>query len=110
VERRGEDLVIFNQTYESTPGTCSYASVLAIDEGTGLFESTWEYQNAECSKVNYLGSAHPMPNGNLLVDFSQAGIMDEVAADGTLVKRYKLELGYMFAYAQQVENLTQVTE
>ena len=105
VERTGAQLAVFNQTHDHDGDACSHGRIVTLDASVGTADSAWEYQNAECSKVLFLGSTHPLPSGNLLVDFSQAGIMDEVTLDGELVQRFDAGLGWTFGFAQPVEQL-----
>ncbi|MFH1464049.1 MAG: aryl-sulfate sulfotransferase [Pseudomonadota bacterium] len=106
VERVDGGLAIFNQTYEWLEGPCSHGAVLALDAEAGTATTTWSYANAECARLNYLGSNHPLPNGSFLVDFSLAGIMDEVTPGGVLAQRFELGLDWSFGYAQRMASLT----
>ena len=94
-----DGLHVFNQHYDSDSDACSEAVILSLDPEAGTAEEVWSYQNAECSKVRYLGNTQVLPNGNVLVDFSQTGILDEVTPDGTVVYRLVTSIGSEFAYA-----------
>ena len=97
VERTDEGLVVFNQTYGGG-GDCSHAATISLDGASGDAEPVGEYTTEDCLHVEYLGSTHPVPNGNSHVVFSQAGLMDELSPEGQRLRRLQTELGWMFGY------------
>jgi len=97
VERTDEGLVVFNQTHGGSD-ECSHSVTIGLDDASGVAERIGEYATDDCRQVEYLGSTHPVPNGNSLVVFSQAGIMDELSPEGELLRRLQTELGWMYGY------------
>lgn len=107
VELLGDQLWVFNQTYENMTGACSHAVVFDLDADNGRATQSWYHENEECSHVNYLGSHHPLAGGNHMVVWSQDGLLDEVTPEGDLVFRLSTELGWEFAYAARESSLYQ---
>ncbi len=105
VEITDEGLWVFNQTYESNGDACSHAAIFQLDDDAGTVSRSWFHENEECSKVNYLGSVHPLENDNRLVVWSQDGLLDEVTPEGEIVHRISTELDWSFAYAERVSSL-----
>ncbi len=101
----GGDLLVFNQTYKEIEDTCSHSLLLSLDAGAGLATPADQYENQECSKVSYLGNAQALANGNTLVTFSDAGLVDEVTPEGELVHRLQLDLGWAFSYGFRHDTL-----
>ncbi|MFH1463881.1 MAG: aryl-sulfate sulfotransferase [Pseudomonadota bacterium] len=98
-------LAVFNQSYKESDGDCSWSAILDLDAGSGEATTTWRYQTEDCLRLNYLGSVQPLPNGDQLAVFSQAGIMDEVTPEGERVRRFRSSFGWIFGYAHQAEEL-----
>jgi hypothetical protein len=97
-------LLYFNQK-DPGAGDCSEAVRAILDPGAGTATRAWSYQTDNCLGVDYMGSAWPLDNGNVLAVFSQRGQMDEVASDGTVVQRLVTGIGWWFSYAMRVESL-----
>ncbi|MFH1467223.1 MAG: aryl-sulfate sulfotransferase [Pseudomonadota bacterium] len=103
-------LLIFNQTWASAEDACSHAAILALDADAGVATTTWQYKPPECFKVFFLGSAQPLPNGDLLSVFSQGGVMDEVSPDGAGVARAISPTGWIVGYAYRTAELRPVAQ
>ncbi|MFH1467222.1 MAG: aryl-sulfate sulfotransferase [Pseudomonadota bacterium] len=101
-------LLVFNQTTTWTEERCSQGAILALDPKAGVATTTWEYETPECTQVLFLGSAQQLPDGNVLVVFSQGGLMDEVTPDGARVARIRATFGNMLGYAHRIAELRPV--
>mgnify|MGYP002639804574 CR=1 FL=1 len=84
---------------------CSEAVVAQLDELVGTAERVWSYETSDCLKVDYLGNAWQLSNGNVLAVFSQRGQADEVTPAGDVVHRLSTDIGWWFSYAQRVDSL-----
>jgi hypothetical protein len=98
-------LATFSQTVFPFGSDCSWGSILALDAAHGTATETWRYETEDCAQVSYLGSTHPLPNGNELVVFSQAEHVDEVTPEGEVVRRVRSREGMVLAYAHPTLSL-----
>jgi hypothetical protein len=105
VEPVGDDLWVFNQTYDTATEACSDAKLLTLDADSGTATTTRVYTNDECSKCEYLGSTHLLSDGDILVSFSQAGLIDQVSPSGELVARTSTSFGHQVAYLTPLDTL-----
>ncbi len=105
VEPVGDDLWVFNQTYDTATEACSDARLLTLDADSGTATTTRVYTNDECSKCEYLGSTHPLTGGDILVSFSQAGLIDQVSPSGELIARTSTSFGFQVGYLTTLDTL-----
>jgi outer membrane protein assembly factor BamB len=62
-------------------GGSSYALKFSIDEGANSASQTWQYNGGSSSQT--FGDVQQMSNGNILIVYSNAGVMHEVSAGAT---------------------------
>jgi hypothetical protein len=76
-----------------------------LDEASGTTEQVWRYE-ADPNVYSFsLGSVQRLNSGNTYVTFSNQGQIDEVSADGELLRRMEMSLGGATGYATWVETL-----
>lgn len=104
VQPLGDDRVlVFNRgDFHDDPEVCSWASILQLDadEGVVRTEASWESQ--DCLLVSFLGQARQLDNGNVEVDWSSSGRLDEYTAEGELVRQLDLSLGAGFGFTERM--------
>jgi hypothetical protein len=101
VELLGDELLVFNQHASG----CSEALIIRVDHDAGTAERTWSHEDEGCAWVGYLGNAWPLPGGNILVAFSEAGLVSEVDPAGEVQVTTSAELGWIMAYTTHVDDL-----
>jgi hypothetical protein len=78
----GGRLLIFNNGEGGFGGGgTSFGLGLAIDEASGTASEIWRYNGGASSQT--LGDVQEMSNGNIMVDYSNNGLIHEVAAGET---------------------------
>jgi len=87
-------LLFFNNGKTGTPAT---AVEVKLDFDTMTASRVWEYPGSGNESVIY-GDVQRLDNGNTLVTYSIAGIVEEVAPDGTLVESTTFGLGGAIGY------------
>lgn len=94
-----DDLVLFNNndTVYGGTGTGSAALEMKLDLGTMTATRVWSYLASPAIENSVLGDVQRLPNGNTVVAYSTAGIVDEVDAAANLVQewRWSTSLGYI---------------
>jgi hypothetical protein len=83
-------LLIFDNGWTHSP-RASRAVEYALDTAGKTATMVWQYSANPPIFNDFTGSAQRLANGNTAVAFTQKGIVDEVAADGTLLGRATLE-------------------
>jgi hypothetical protein len=66
-----------------------------LDETTWTATKTWEY--ADAASTYYLGDVAYLPNGNVLVTYSNVGLIQEVDSSGAVVQSFQ---GTTFGYVE----------
>jgi hypothetical protein len=61
----------------------------------------WSYKANPGVQSDILGDVQRLPNGNTIVGYSYAGVVHEVAADGTLLQQLSWPSGNAFGYIQK---------
>ena len=74
-----------------------------VDEAAGSVEQQWEHQTDPPMYVYCLGEALWLPSGHVLTSWGTSGRIDEVTAEGEVVKQLDLPLGATFGYIQHVD-------
>ncbi len=77
----------------------------ALDDETGRAEMRWEYLSDPPLFSLGFGDVHRFDNGNTIVDWSGAGQIDEVRADGEGVWQVNTPLGDGFGYMHYLDSL-----
>jgi hypothetical protein len=109
VEEEEGGILVFDNVAPFAGGAAAAAHFdLDLDQGTA--EPTWIYVPAGGWRNDFLGNAQRLPNGNVLAVFSRAGAIEEVAPDGSVVRRVASSLGWSFLYAQREASLYGETE
>jgi len=94
-------LLFFNNGPTGTPAT---AVEVALDFENKTATRVWEYPGSGNESVIY-GDVQRLDNGNTLVTYSIAGVIEEVAPDGTLVESTTWALGGAVGYAMKRASL-----
>jgi|GEM_PF-4248863 len=96
----GDRLLVFNRHGISSP--CSNASEISYNLEQGTAERIWSYASEECFQVLYAGNSERKENGNTLISWSTAGVLDQVDSQGNLIWRLGWPagsgLGFVTAY------------
>jgi len=90
--------ILFNN---GAMGGTSTARVFKLNTSNMTATSTYNYSMSGANS-NVMGDAEFLPNGNLLVTFSQSGQINEVTATGQLVASFK---GTAFGYTEYRDSL-----
>ncbi len=95
-ELLGNGHLLFFNNGESGFGARSIAKEYALDEIAGVAHDIWNYDGAQYT-ANFGDVQHSAINGNILVDYSLAGIIHEVDRLGNTVRTITVSspLGYM---------------
>ncbi len=96
--------LIFDQGDEGS-GECGRAMLLDLDLDDAWAEVTWDYSSEDCLRPNFLGNAQRLDGGNVVVNFGQAGRLDEVTAAGEVSMRLEGQLSNYFLYSERVTEL-----
>jgi hypothetical protein len=96
-----DGVLVFNRGDLYATDSCSEATEL--DLSSDMATPTWEWAGESCLFVPFLGSAKRLSDGSTFVDWTTAGQVDRVTADGALAWRLNLDLGGGFGFAQVVE-------
>lgn len=97
VDLGSDQVMVYDRQFEV--GSCASATRWTVDAGAGVATMDWRYTSEDCWFSDFFGDAVPLAGGNLLVNFASPGQVDEVAPDGTLVRRLDADgvqpLGYI---------------
>jgi len=85
--------------------TESRTAEYALDHGAGTAALRWEHHPVPALGVYFYGDVGRLPSGNTLINWSAAGRVEQVAADGDVVWRIETRLGAGFGYGDLVEAL-----
>lgn len=85
------------------PGNCSRAVELLLSGAKA--SKVWSHNPAACHQIGALGDATRLPNGNTLVNWSTAGLMEEVTLSGELVWSVQAAMGAGFGFIDRVTSL-----
>jgi hypothetical protein len=83
-------LLVFDNGVTHTPQT-SRAVEYALDLSAKTATMVWQYMPSPALFNEFTGSVQRLSNGNTVVAWTNAGLFDEVAPDGTLVNRMQLD-------------------
>lgn len=83
-------LLVFDNGVTHTPRT-SRAVEYALDLSAKTATMVWQYTPSPAFFNEFTGSVQRLTNGNTVVAWTNAGLFDEVAPDGTLVNRMELD-------------------
>lgn len=72
----------------------------------GALEAVWSYGEDEGIFGHILGQAYRLSNGNTLINFGGAGLIQEVTPDGILAWEVSSELGYAFGNGMMMEDIS----
>lgn len=99
VQATADGLLVFNRNDWISTGGCSEVVDLRVDEARGVVNQTAAYTGETCQQVGFLGNAERMVNGNTVVSWSSAGVLDVTNAAGSLAWRLRSDLGGAFGFA-----------
>jgi hypothetical protein len=86
----GGHVLLFDNGWRHSPSQ-TRAAEYAIDHNAMTATLVWEYRHDPPIFITFTGSVQRLSNGNTLVGFSQAGLVDEVTPDGKLVRELALQ-------------------
>ncbi len=95
----GRFLFFNNRAMQSTALAVEYQ----LDTSTMVATKTWEYDGGVGSSI--LGDVQELTNGNILVTYSESGVMHEVDRGGNLIREMEWSLGGATGYAIGRESL-----
>ena len=100
----GLDRLIFfhNNTGESGG---SIAQELILNNSARSAMKGWSYQASPGIANQLMGDVQKMPNGNVIVAYSTRGELHEVSESGTLLQRWRWEVGTTFGYIEKRRSL-----
>ena len=75
----------------------------SIDREAGILTPIWRYDGGISS--NYMGQFSRLSNGNRLINYGAAGVIQEVTPEGEVVWELQTPLGYWFGNGQMVESI-----
>jgi hypothetical protein len=84
-------------------GTDTRVSEFALGEGTA--ERTWTFEPDPPIGVYAFGDVQRLPGGNTLIAWGSSGRIDEVTAEGDVVRRLDISLGAATGYFEWVASL-----
>jgi hypothetical protein len=86
-------LLLFNNSGDKVFGSSSLVLEIDINESGATAGETWRYDGG--TNTNTLGDVQQMSNGNILVTYSNNGVIHEVDPSGSLVRSIEVFLlGY----------------
>jgi len=102
-ELLGNSLLVFDNG--SPQEYHSLAVEYALDLEAASAERTWSYSMDPPVYCPCLGDVHRFPNGNTLVTWSTAGVIEEVSPQGEVAWRLGVEMGTGFGYTTFIDDL-----
>ncbi len=96
-------LLVFDNGVQA--GTNTRVSEFALDEGSWEAERVWGYEPDPPMGVYAFGDVERLPDGNTLIAWGASGRIEEVTADGQIVKRLDISLGAASGYFEWMESL-----
>lgn len=104
-DRVGDDLLVFDN--DGAGDRTSRVIEYSVDAAAGVAREIWSY-SADPSVYSFvLGDVHRYDDGDTFVDWSVAGQMDRVDADGKLLWRMNTDLGTAFGFLELHPSLTE---
>jgi hypothetical protein len=91
--------LVFNRSVGDVAETCSHVVELDLDSERGVVERAWSWTPEDCIQSVFLGSALPLPEDRVLVDFASSGRISVVSREGEEELRIDLMLGSAFGQA-----------
>ncbi len=106
-------MVVFDNRYhdptqDGAPGV-SRVVEYAWSEATLEVEPIWQYEDPEGRFIPLFGDARKLDNGNVLTSWMTAGLLREIAPDGTVVWQAENELGSSTGRIRLLEDLYDLT-
>lgn len=98
-------VLVFSRGNFNSPGACSAAVDVALDDGARTAAETWRYESEDCLLITFLGGAERLPGGNTLITWTTAGRLDEVTPGGGLAWRVGTPIGAGFGFSTLVDGL-----
>lgn len=99
-------VVVFNRGREvGGETTCANATVFSLDTDAHHAEVAWSVTSDPCLVIPFLGHAQRLASGETLVDYSSAGLLQQVEADGSVTFVANLQAGSAFGFAMHVGEL-----
>lgn len=81
--------IVFDNGVTHTPQT-SRAVEYVLDESAKTATMVWQYAPSPALFNQFTGSVQRLSNGNTVIAWTNAGLVDEVGPDGTLINRMQL--------------------
>ncbi|MCP4805439.1 MAG: hypothetical protein GY913_13815 [Proteobacteria bacterium] len=98
-------VLVFNRgTREDLPEQCAYVTHLEIDTDAGVARQLDRYAVDDCFTVTFFGEARARADG-MFVNYSSAGLVDLVDANGQVAHRLQTDLGAAFGYGDHIGSL-----
>jgi hypothetical protein len=97
-----DGLVVFNHR-GLNPDACSEVLTLPLDQTKPTRGETLAIE--DCYHISYLGNAQPLSGGDVMVDWSNAGVLSVFSSDGVEQAALRMSLGGTFGYAEWVPTL-----
>ena len=74
---------------------------MKLDLSTMTATRSWSYVASPAIQNNVLGDVQRLPNGNTLIAYSTAGLLEEVDASGNLLQKWQLSISATFGYIEK---------
>ena len=83
-------------------GETARAVAFAVDEAAGTYTETWAYDAGGRHTTWLLGDVTELPNGNALIAWGNAGLINEVSPAGEVVWQVNTGVGHVVGFTQAV--------
>ena len=97
-------MLVFDNGYHHSPAV-SRVVEYAWDGPDDALSEVWSYADPDGRFITLLGDARKLPNGNVLISWTSAGLLTEVTPAGEVVWRVDTEVGHNFARLRWIEDL-----
>ena len=97
-------LLVFDNA--DVEGYTSYVREFVLDPQNGTMDLVWSYRTDPPIYCGVMGDMERLPNGNTLVTWSPAGLIEEVTPEGRVVRRLSSEIAATFGYTTWLESLS----
>jgi len=98
-------LVMFQRRDPTDLSTCSRAAAYAIDPEAATATLSWTYEGQTCHQEGFLGNVEPLPDGGLLVGWSQFGELERLDAARSPALLLALDVGAAFGFTTYAPTL-----
>lgn len=99
-------VIVFNRGMEIDGTTsCANATVFTLDQEAHHAEASWSVTSDPCLVIPFLGHAQRLAGGETLVDYSSAGLLQQVENDGVITFNANLQAGSAFGFATHLGEL-----